>query len=82
MSTHDRTNADLPTLVEMDLEVLQQKVEQLSHLCAALKQENDALKQRQESLVSERTGLISNTEQARHQVETMLTRLKSLEQGM
>lgn len=82
MSSNDRTNADLPTLVEMDLEVLQQKVEQLTRLCGTLKQENDALKQRQDSLLSERTGLISNTEQARHQVESMLTRLKSLEQGM
>lgn len=57
------------------------RVEQLLELCRRLREENHSLRQSQEQLVGERAALMTRNEQARARVETMIVRLKSLEQS-
>jgi len=58
--------------IESGMERLMQRVE-------ALERENRSLMARQESLVAERAGLVQRNEEARSRVESMIERLKSLE---
>ena len=67
---------------KFDIGVLEQQVEQLLHACSQLKEENDSLRLRQESLVAEKAELIEKTEIARTRVEAMISRLKSMENGL
>lgn len=46
---------------------------------AELERENKSLRARQEALVAERAGLVKRNEEARNRVESMIERLKSLE---
>lgn len=46
---------------------------------ADLERENKSLLARQEALVAERAGLVKRNEEARNRVESMIERLKSLE---
>ncbi len=46
---------------------------------AELERENKSLLKRQEALVAERAGLVQRNEEARTRVESMIERLKSLE---
>jgi len=46
---------------------------------AELERENKSLLNRQEALVAERAGLVQRNEEARTRVESMIERLKSLE---
>lgn len=64
---------------DLDLRTLEQRVEELIHACAYLKDENKSLRARQDSLVAERAALIEKTELARNRVEAMILRLKSME---
>lgn len=57
------------------------RVEQLLEVCRRLREENHSLRQSQEHLVAERAALMTRNEQARSRVETMIVRLKSLEQN-
>ncbi|WIO74156.1 TIGR02449 family protein [Porticoccaceae bacterium LTM1] len=60
------------------LQKIEQKVDRLISLCSRLHKENLALKEREANLLRERSKLIEKNEQARHRVEGMITRLKSL----
>jgi len=62
-----------------DLDTLERQVEKLIHTCHQLREENDSLRTQQEQLVAERAGFIEKTESARSRVETMISRLKSIE---
>ena len=53
---------------------------QIDELCDKLKDENNLLRNRQDLLVEERARLIEKTELARSRVESMLVRLKAMEQ--
>jgi cell division protein ZapB len=66
---------------EETLAAIGTRVEQLLELCRRLREENYSLRQSQEQLVSERATLLTRNEQARARVETMIVRLKSLEQN-
>lgn len=68
-------------LADLELHRLEQKVEELIRLCARLREENRTLRTQQEHLVNERAALIEKNEIARNRVESMLTRLKSMETG-
>ena len=59
---------------------LEQKIDELIELCDKLKDENILLKNRQDLLVEERARLIEKTELAKSRVESMLIRLKAMEQ--
>lgn len=65
-----------------DLDTLEQQVEELIRTCRQLREENASLRTRQEHLVAERVELIEKTELVRNRVETMLSRLKSVEEEL
>ena len=69
-------------ITQMDINQLEQRVDDLITTCSSLKQENDTLRQKQDSLMTERAELIEKTELARTRVEAMITRLKSMENGL
>ena len=72
---------DQKTGIETDLLNLEKKVDELVAFISALQEENRTLRVRQKSLNSERAELIEKTELARIRVESMITRLKSMEAG-
>ena len=59
---------------------LERQIDELLALCDKLKDENNLLRNRQDLLVEERARLIEKTELARSRVESMLVRLKAMEQ--
>jgi len=59
---------------------LEQKVDELIELCAVLSRENRALRTQQQNWTTERAKLIEKNELAKSRVESMITRLKALEQ--
>ena len=59
---------------------LEQKVDELIELCAVLTRENRALRAQQQNWTAERAKLIEKNELAKSRVESMITRLKALEQ--
>jgi cell division protein ZapB len=65
-----------------DLDTLERQTEELVRLCQRLREENASLRARQETLVAERAELIEKTELARSRVESMISRLKSMEEGL
>jgi len=70
MSTSDRS----------DIIQLENRIDELIEICDKLKNENTLLQDRQEILVEERAKLIDKAEMARVRVESMLIRLRSMEQ--
>ncbi len=65
--------------IHTELQQLDTKLSNLVELCARLQQENRSLKNQQQNLIEERSKLIEKNELARGKVESMITRLKSLE---
>jgi cell division protein ZapB len=59
---------------------LEKKVTELIELCAILSRENRALRAQQHNWTTERAKLIEKNELAKSRVESMITRLKALEQ--
>jgi len=74
MSTNNDTS-------ELDIKKLEVRVEELIRTCPVSYEENTTLRETQEDLVGERAELIEKTELARSRVESMISRLKSLESG-
>lgn len=62
------------------MEQLEQKVAELIGLCTVLSRENRALRAQQQNWSAERAKLIEKNELAKSRVESMITRLKTLEQ--
>ncbi|ALP51967.1 hypothetical protein Tel_01775 [Candidatus Tenderia electrophaga] len=65
---------------EQDLKSLEFRVDELIQLCHQLKSENQALREQHGSLMSERASLMKKNEAARSRVESMIMRLKNMEQ--
>jgi cell division protein ZapB len=65
---------------ETQLKVLEQKIDDLIKLCADLNRENVSLKADAREWAAEREALLARHEQARDKVESMLSRLKGMEQ--
>jgi cell division protein ZapB len=63
-----------------DLETLEQKIDELIKHCELLARENRALRGQQNAWATERARLIERNELAKSKVESMIGRLKSLEQ--
>ena len=59
---------------------LVKRVDELIELCGVLTRENRALRAQQQNWTSERAKLIEKNELAKSRVESMITRLKALEQ--
>ena len=64
---------------ELDLKKLETRVDELIKAVERLQQENKTLRDSQTHLMTERTDLIEKTELARTKVETMIKRLKAME---
>ena len=63
-----------------DIYTLEESIRSILELLAKYKNENVALKQRMESLTLEKSLLLQKNDQAKNRLESMITRLKSLEQ--
>lgn len=63
-----------------DWKTLESKVDELIELCNVLSRENRALRAQQQNWTTERAKLIEKNELAKSRVESMITRLKALEQ--
>lgn len=59
---------------------LDQKIDALIELCAAMKRENQVLRANEHNWQSERQQLLDNNKLAKSRLESVLNRLKSLEQ--
>jgi cell division protein ZapB len=59
---------------------LVKRIDELIELCSVLTKENRALRAQQQNWTSERAKLIEKNELAKSRVESMITRLKALEQ--
>lgn len=66
---------------EQQITALEQKIDELIRLCELLNNENNALKNRSSNWLLERSRLVEKNEIARAKIESMITRLKSLEQN-
>jgi cell division protein ZapB len=63
------------------LKPLEAKVETLIETCKQLAEENSALRESQANLISERAALLEKNAIARTRIETMIARLKSMEES-
>lgn len=59
---------------------LDQKIDALIELCASMKRENQLLRANEHNWQSERQQLLENNKLAKSRLESVLTRLKSIEQ--
>jgi len=64
-----------------DIDTFERQVDELLRTCRQLREENASLRVRQGHLITERAELIEKTELARSRVESMISRLKSMEKG-
>lgn len=60
---------------------LDQKIDALIELCATMKRENQLLRANEHNWLSERQQLLENNKLAKSRLESLLTRLKSLDQS-
>ena len=63
-----------------DLENLEKTIQDAIEVISKYKNENLALKQKMESLMLEKAQLMQKNDQAKNRLESMINRLKSLEQ--
>ncbi len=63
-----------------DWKTLESRINELIELCSVLTRENRALRAQQQNWTTERAKLIEKNELAKSRVESMITRLKALEQ--
>ena len=63
-----------------DLGVLEQRIDELIELVRTLSTENRALRAQRQSLTAERARLLERNERASSQVDSMIGRLKGLEE--
>ncbi|HKK06761.1 MAG: TIGR02449 family protein [Gammaproteobacteria bacterium] len=64
---------------DLDLNKLEQRVDDLIQTVDRLQDENRSLREHQTNLMAERAKLIEKTELARTRVESMISRLKAME---
>ena len=65
---------------DSQFKALEKKVDDLIKLCAELNRENVALKASAHAWQSERESLVARNESAQHKVESILDRLRAMEQ--
>ena len=68
--------------MEKGLEILESRIDELIKIVNRLTQNNRSLLTKQERLIAERADLIDKTDMARIRVESMITRLKSMETNL
>ena len=75
----DKQSSNTPRMEEMD--ILERRVGEPISLAEQLSRENKALRTQQENWSVERAKLIEKNELAKSRVESMIGRLRSLENG-
>ena len=65
---------------DTDITNLENRIDELITICDQLKSENTVLRERQDLLTEERERLIEKADLARSRVESILTRLRAMEQ--
>lgn len=60
---------------------LDEKIDALVSLCAAMKQENQMLRAREHNWQTERQQLLDNNKLAKSRLESVLNKLKAMEQS-
>jgi cell division protein ZapB len=68
-------------MAETQFQTLEQKIDDLISLCTELNQENVGLKADAVNWRTERDHLVSKNETAQNRVETIIGRLKAMEQA-
>jgi cell division protein ZapB len=76
------TNTKETYSVEQELARLEEQVATLLTIIQRLTRENRSLRTQQDSLAIERAGLLEKHDQVRNRVDAIVTRLKSLENGV
>ena len=66
---------------EQTLQPLESKIDELIAFCAHLQQQNEQLKGQESKLLQERSELIEKNQVARQKVESIITRLKSMQES-
>lgn len=64
-----------------NFKALEDKVDELIHLCTEMKKENQFLRERESQLRHEKETLLGKQQIARVRLEKVLRRLKSIEEG-
>ena len=70
------------TAVEMDLKRLEHWLDDLINTCDRLNQENRALRAQKDELQRERDALLQKNDQARSRVESIVSRLRAMENSV
>ena len=65
-----------------DIEILERQVDELIQICNRLREENTWLRARQVTLGEDRAQLVEKTELARSKVESIISRLKTMEEDL
>lgn len=68
------------SMAESELKKLETRIDEMLHACARLSEENAALRKQQRALMADRAKLLEKTTLSQTRVETMIQRLKLLEQ--
>ena len=66
---------------DASLKTLEAKIDELIAFCAHLQQENESLRHREASLLKERANLIEKNQVVRQRVETIVSRLKAMQEN-
>lgn len=79
--SHSRPTISTMTDTIKRINKLEEQVGELLNLCQRLGDDNKELRAKLQSLSSERSSLIEQKEKVRVQVESMITRLRSMEKA-
>lgn len=75
------SEGDANERVDLELQRLEKRLDELVVICKQLQEENQSLKSRQDTLIEDRATLLQKNEQVRGRVEAMISRLKAMEQA-
>lgn len=65
---------------EQEIKILENHIDQLIETCRRLQSENNTLRSKQVILTNERSELLHKNEQAKSRIESMIDRLKNMEE--
>jgi cell division protein ZapB len=68
------------SMAESELKKLETRIDEMLRACARLSEENASLRKQQRALMADRAKLLEKTTLSQTRVETMIQRLKLLEQ--
>lgn len=77
----EKTTLGSNAMSEKTLKPLESKIDELIAFCAHLQEENTGLRSRESGLLKERTELIEKNQVARQKVESIIARLKTMQEG-